>query len=253
MEHFRRERSRLHVSPIPLPPIQRRDVCPSQGSAKGVRGWSGSGRTLHRRGGIPGHCRTTATPEFERWEYLDLYDLRQPISVGVERMLTREAARIGAGSIEATHGALKKIRNYLRPDFDAAIARATTIRRSEERLIRLTDEQYDVLDILEANRQSLVTGAAGTGKTMLALEHARRRALAGNSVLLLCFNRLLGDWLASTVSGVRESMREVRCATSEAPSQDPPSPPSSRPRKRRRGAITASRTSSMKSTPSTGS
>ena len=194
-----------------------------------------------------------ATPEFERWEYLDLYDLRQPISVGVERMLTREAARIGADSIEATHSTLKKIRNYLRPDFDAAIARATTIRRSEERLIRLTDEQYDVLDILEANRQSLVTGAAGTGKTMLALE---QRADAHWPGIPCCFCALIGSlatgWLRP-FPGCRESTREVRCATSEAPSQDPPSPPSSRPRKRRRGAITASRTSSMKFTPSTGS
>ena len=39
--------------------------------------------------------------------------------------------------------------------------------------------------------------AAGTGKTVLALEAARRDALAGRKVLLTCFNRRLGDWLTS--------------------------------------------------------
>src|SRR5690606_34670331 len=37
------------------------------------------------------------------------------------------------------------------------------------------------------------------GKTLLALEHARREAEAGRSVLLLCFNRILGEWLGLQV------------------------------------------------------
>jgi len=63
------------------------------------------------------------------------------------------------------------------------------------RLLTLTTEQYSALDLLADNRQCLFRGAAGTGKTMLALEYAKRMASAGNRTLLLCFNRLLGDWL----------------------------------------------------------
>ena len=40
-------------------------------------------------------------------------------------------------------------------------------------------------------------GGAGTGKTLLALEFARREASSGRKVLLVCFNKLLGQWLAS--------------------------------------------------------
>jgi hypothetical protein len=62
-------------------------------------------------------------------------------------------------------------------------------------LIQLTQEQFDSLDLLEEDPRCLFEGAAGTGKTMLALEYARRSARSGLSVLMVCFNRLLGDWL----------------------------------------------------------
>ena len=41
----------------------------------------------------------------------------------------------------------------------------------------------------------MLEGAAGTGKTLLALEAARRAAARGERVLLLCFNALLGGWI----------------------------------------------------------
>ena len=57
-------------------------------------------------------------------------------------------------------------------------------------------EQYTALDTMEDNARVLFTGPAGTGKTVLAIEAARRAASAGKSVLLVCFNRLLGKWLS---------------------------------------------------------
>ena len=42
----------------------------------------------------------------------------------------------------------------------------------------------------------LFTGPAGTGKTVLALEAARRASHSGKKVLWLCFNRLLGRWVS---------------------------------------------------------
>ena len=43
----------------------------------------------------------------------------------------------------------------------------------------------------------LFDGGAGTGKTLLALEFARRESSSGRKVLLVCFNKLLGHWLSS--------------------------------------------------------
>jgi muconolactone delta-isomerase len=87
----------------------------------------------------------------------------------------------------------------LRPDFDRIVARGTIVSDSERRLLRLTEEQYHVLDILCGNPRCLFEGAAGTGKTLLALEFARRCARSGSRVLLICFNRLLGDWFGREI------------------------------------------------------
>ena len=67
----------------------------------------------------------------------------------------------------------------------------------------LTEEQYDRLDELEANPRCLFEGAAGTGKTLLALEYAKRASNSGANVLMVCFNRLLGDWLKLQTEGTR--------------------------------------------------
>jgi superfamily I DNA/RNA helicase len=45
------------------------------------------------------------------------------------------------------------------------------------------------------NPRVVFEGPAGTGKTLLAIEEARRSALRKDRVLFCCFNRLLGAWL----------------------------------------------------------
>ena len=54
------------------------------------------------------------------------------------------------------------------------MAKGVSVGRIEEKLLRLSKEQYARLDELEANARCLFEGAAGTGKTLLALEYARR-------------------------------------------------------------------------------
>lgn len=87
------------------------------------------------------------------------------------------------------------IARILRPNFEfAEKARDRRIRKQAE-ILRYTEEQFVALDLMEDNPRVLFTGPAGTGKTVLALEAARRVANTGRRVLLLCFNRLLGQWL----------------------------------------------------------
>ena len=96
------------------------------------------------------------------------------------------------------------LRRYLAPDFtmELAIAVGPQLEIIDEQLIRLTEEQYAALDLARDNDRCLFRGAAGTGKTMLALECARRAAAAGQRVGLLCYNRLLGHWLAEQAGQV---------------------------------------------------
>jgi superfamily I DNA/RNA helicase len=60
----------------------------------------------------------------------------------------------------------------------------------------LTRQQYETFrDVLSRNRVR-VLGKAGSGKTMLAVWTAQALASVGDSVLFLCFNRLLPRWVS---------------------------------------------------------
>jgi hypothetical protein len=64
---------------------------------------------------------------------------------------------------------------------------------------RLDREQWERLEEIEENDRMLIRGAAGTGKTLLAVEAALRQAGEGRKVLLVCFTNALGEWLSNTV------------------------------------------------------
>lgn len=69
---------------------------------------------------------------------------------------------------------------------------------AEERY-RLDRIQLELIDALIGNRRLLVEGVAGSGKTVLAAEAARRMAASGKKVLYLCFTDALAQWLASSL------------------------------------------------------
>ena len=81
----------------------------------------------------------------------------------------------------------------LRGDFDLVPSLPTRMGWATKELVQLTGEQSDLLARLDENPRVLVRGAAGTGKTVIALEEAARAAGSGDSVLYLCFNRLLAE------------------------------------------------------------
>ncbi len=63
--------------------------------------------------------------------------------------------------------------------------------QEQAQLIRLTEQQYLILDVLNRQRRAAICGCAGSGKTMLAAEKASRLARQGFRVLLTCFNKHL--------------------------------------------------------------
>ncbi|MGF6157416.1 hypothetical protein M2267_002675 [Ensifer sp. KUDG1] len=60
---------------------------------------------------------------------------------------------------------------------------------------RLTAEQAWLLDSLEDNREIAISGGAGSGKTVLAIEKAFRSSANGRRTLLTCFNAPLANYL----------------------------------------------------------
>lgn len=65
--------------------------------------------------------------------------------------------------------------------------------RDAERVLR--EQQKAVLRLSFLNRQLIVDGPAGTGKTLIAMEIARRKAAQGARTGIFCFNRLVGNWM----------------------------------------------------------
>jgi len=63
----------------------------------------------------------------------------------------------------------------------------------EQRRIRLTATQSKILRTIGGRHRAVVSGGAGTGKTVLAVEKAKQLAHLPSNVLLLCYNRPLAD------------------------------------------------------------
>jgi len=95
----------------------------------------------------------------------------------------------------------------LRPSFEYTETAKSRSRRIENELIEYTEEQFECLDYMSLEPRVVFTGPAGTGKTLLALEAARRSYTQGKKVGLICFNSILGDWLIETSHSSSDSIK----------------------------------------------
>ncbi len=84
-------------------------------------------------------------------------------------------------------------------DLEIASPLAAGVASAEAQIVTLTERQFTILDMLNAQRRAVILGVAGSGKTLLAAEKARRLAAQGFEVLLTCFNRPLAEYLAATI------------------------------------------------------
>jgi hypothetical protein len=101
----------------------------------------------------------------------------------------------------------------LRDNFEYSVSARTDLESLERIITNFTDEQFESLDLLEDNERVLFKGPAGTGKTFLAIEAAKRAINDGKSVLLICYNRLLGEWLKCHTSTFSDSSKSFKCGT----------------------------------------
>lgn len=91
-------------------------------------------------------------------------------------------------------GSILKIINALAPEFDLVPSFSSIKKEAEYSFLRLTNEQALILDYITEQRKATVQGGAGTGKTLLAIEQAKRLSSEGKT-LFLCFNKMLYNYL----------------------------------------------------------
>lgn len=71
------------------------------------------------------------------------------------------------------------------------------VERAENVIYRATKEQQDLIEHLSRQNNVYIRGCAGSGKTLLSLEKARRLSAEDKSVLWLCYNKDLANAISN--------------------------------------------------------
>lgn len=137
-------------------------------------------------------------PHAERWMTITADDLEK-----IDKNIIAIMKRWGNGKTYGgtTNKVLKQlIQKSLIPVFKLTYAIGDHIKHQDKVLWKMTEQQCRYIDFIEQHKRVLIRGYAGTGKTVLAQEKARRAALNGRKVLLLCYNRPLKEYLSDSLS-----------------------------------------------------
>lgn len=85
------------------------------------------------------------------------------------------------------------IHKLLTNSFELRTPLGIDLEKEDEKLVELTEQQFRALSYLSAFKRIAVAGCAGSGKTMIAVEKARKFSELGMTVLLVCFNIALAE------------------------------------------------------------
>jgi hypothetical protein len=96
---------------------------------------------------------------------------------------------------------LGRLKRFLRPEFELVEPLYNLLTNQSKVAVKLTEDQYKYVDIAEANSRVLCHGGAGTGKTFLAAELARRFGNKDKQVLFLCKSNWLRHYLSTMIKG----------------------------------------------------
>jgi len=96
---------------------------------------------------------------------------------------------------------IQEIVKLLAPSVELHNPLSCQIDEESAEIIRLTDNQFKVFEGLRRAPRVAVNGCAGSGKTFLAIEKAKKLSNEGFKTLLLSYNRHLADHFVSVIGG----------------------------------------------------
>lgn len=139
-------------------------------------------------------------PDLPRDIIVDHNDLDEIHLVIPQIMRYYSSSDMSIGSLG--HDRMSLLEKLLAKSFNIRTPIGVEIDYLEEKLIQLTEDQMRLLDFLGTRRRAAISGCAGSGKTMLAVEKARRLFDEGFEVLLVCFNNALADYLSGKLPDI---------------------------------------------------
>lgn len=139
---------------------------------------------------------------------------------GLTKALT-EARRHAHASLSrpVRGGAFQELMRVLRPDFDWVPTLSSAASQLEQEYVRLADRQYDLLVGAERHPRIVCLGGAGSGKTLLAAETARRAASSGARVLVTCRSERVAAVLSARLSGTGATVTPFSSIAAAAPAE----------------------------------
>lgn len=138
--------------------------------------------------------------EIDSHQIYDANDRDKPFVQYIDRLANFARNSTPYACFVPTEKEINNLVDFLRPDFDLISPLIVKANNVLEEMISLEKEQYFVLDAVGSSPRLIVQGGAGTGKTLLAFEIARREAkIKENTILLICFNRLLARFFEAKV------------------------------------------------------
>ena len=162
------------------------------------------------------------SPESSREITLCKSDLNDP-TAQITRIMKMEVGtrETRLSEIEADE-ILKKV---LLPEFDVVPTNSIDYKYNDFVFARLLESQARVLDFLRDQKTAVINGAAGTGKTLIAIERAKQAAHNGR-VLFLCFNSLLKEDISRKCKAVPDidvyTISGYACKVCNSPKPDYP-------------------------------
>jgi hypothetical protein len=118
---------------------------------------------------------------------------RMKMSITADQNLKPIEVRLSDSRVEAIISMSLAVQRH-RPD-----RRAEIKHREHQAEQALREQQKPVLQLSSLNNRIVVTGPAGTGKTLIALEVARRKSVQGLRTGLFSFNRIVGQWMRAQI------------------------------------------------------
>ncbi|WP_409301483.1 NERD domain-containing protein, partial [Pseudomonas sp. KCJK8993] len=147
---------------------------------------------------LPGMFDTTANPPQSLYIDFEAYpDVSQKV-VELMRYWKGTQSQPDLGLSRA-----QDLIDYLSPKVDGQPRWSSRIHYDNKVWLQLTSEQSLVVKLVLKNQNSLITGWPGTGKTLIAIEAARKLSMEGKRVLVLSFNARLTEHIRTQLTDYR--------------------------------------------------
>lgn len=147
---------------------------------------------------MPDCCFTATGPDITKEILFDKsinWDLEDVVEQSFKYWRDQLIEKHGICGGSLSNDDIERVANILRGDFNCVPMMKDIAQQVSKQLDALTEDQYYALSGLARNPRVLITGMAGSGKTVLAMEEASKAYWAQKKVLYLCYNRNIAAYV----------------------------------------------------------